>query len=399
MKKPTPPLVFIIASLLLHLLVGGMAEYWPYRQQPPAYVVYRPGEIDQRPFQRRERTTVQRRRAFIGRVASKPSPREQTLAKLDAEGLLLEQGMVSADSVLVTSDSLRVALGAVVERGRWEEDALQVWRDSLAQPLAAGRNKEDELAIISPFELELIGRVKRESVALVDPLTGRLERAFWYFPAYAEYGRFGVDKYGRNIHSLELRSFRARLAELRTGGPLPLIAEMDDRYQLDAGASPAPDSIHRYGRFSRRDVLSYEQMRAYPVLVLCYIDARSQQDLVRHLLAGGYALVDGRQLHGLEQALKEQATGRVRRSDIWSGHPLMGAYHSLGQYTPSARGVGEPPLRGLEVDGRLVAVSLSETHPSCSRICPFSCDPALFANAAAYGLIQAGNLGKVYSSR
>ena len=76
----------------------------------------------------------------------------------------------------------------------------------------------------------------------------------------------------------------------------------------------------------------------------------------------------------------------------------MEAYFSILEYPSTLQEADNSPLQGLEIDGRLVAVTLLDFSPSCGQICIFSCHPRLFINSMIYGLIQAGKKGRHYAA-
>lgn len=206
---------------------------------------------------------------------------------------------------------------------------------------------------------------------------------------------------------------------------------------LDQRTTPVPfDPIHRFGMFPYREVLSGEELKKYPVVLLGYIDPQNSAELVAYLLAGGYTIADLGQLAIVEVTLRTQLTqnlsqpelnrqtlakierleirgddpryqeyyqrlyetqtrreldARVQRIDIWSGHPLLKACYAIDQLYPTGH-VSDPPLRGLEVDGRLVAVAMCQVfHDPLGTM--------IFADEVIFGLIQPSELGGRYTNR
>ena len=85
----------------------------------------------------------------------------------------------------------------------------------------------------------------------------------------------------------------------------------------------------------------------------------------------------------------------------------MEAYYSIQEYPADLQKKDAPPLQGLTVDGRLVAVTLRDDrrampshlfrlvdlmNPQYIPFCAFGDKPQLFVNAVVYGLIQPGKL-------
>ena len=97
----------------------------------------------------------------------------------------MEHGITVWDSMRISLiDSPFPEAGMASPKAEWEKELLQTWRDSLDQLLVASRDIEEELSILNPFELEIGGLVRRRSVAVIDPETGRLVEAYWFFPVY-----------------------------------------------------------------------------------------------------------------------------------------------------------------------------------------------------------------------
>jgi len=329
---------------------------------------------------------------------------------------LLEQGMIPWDTTqLALLDTLRTVEPTLPAQIVWEQILLQSWRDSLDLLLTVQDRGEERP--LNPFELA-ITQFSRETVVLVDPETGHLEKAYWYLPVYGQEGCTGC-----RVYNAEFRAFKERLRDLLMGKdlpiasadpfpnireqvwqPLPLLAGFDDHYSFNAQAAQQsrrvpPDAIHTYSH-PFRDVLGDAELPRYPVLLLEWIDVESATKLARYLLAGGFVLINRAQLDLLESALTEQAgKGLVRRIDIWSRHPLMDAYYTIAEYYPAPRQANDPPLQGLELDGRLVAVTQYIEGSPWVFLSATSHKPELFVNSVVYGLIQPSKLGGRYLSR
>ena len=435
-KSPSSPrrsaAVCILLSSLLHILAFGLAEYWLFQGQLQPFKVIRRDPPELRPFERRKRLTIQRQRSFLSRSAVKIPPRKLSMTKPGTGELLLEHGITVWDSMRISFiDSIFLEAGMVSPKVGWEKELLQVWRDSLDQLLVASRDTEEELSILNPFELEIEGPLRRRSVAVIDPESGRLVKAYWFFPVYGEYGTFkryneALVKLRESLREIQtgfaLPQVKTKSPAETTGGewqPVPLIGEVESRYSFSprrdrSGQKVKPDPIHGFSQFPFRDVLSFEEMKAYPVLFLCYIDVESTKSLARYLMEGGFSLVNQHQLDLLESEMTQEAGKRVRRIDIWSGHPLMEAYYSIQEYSADPQKKDAPPLQGFMVDGRLVAVALRDDreampsrlfripdlmNPEYIPFCAFGDKPQLFINAVVYGLIQPGKLQRHFSIR
>ena len=68
----------------------------------------------------------------------------------------------------------------------------------------------------------------------------------------------------------------------------------------------------------------------------------------------------------------------------------MDAYFTISDFQPAPRHGNDPPLEGLEVDGRLVAVAPFVELKPRDFLGPHR--PELFVNAVFYGLAQSTNL-------
>ena len=181
-----------------------------------------------------------------------------------------------------------------------------------------------------------------------------------------------------------------------------------------------------------RDVLSYQEMSIYPVLLLEFVDAESSGDLALYLLEDGFAVMSARQLELVQRELARQLALSVPRSEIrahvrklmadsgmgedhpsfaerysdlcaevvekaverhlktieiWSDHPLMEAYYGIRDHQPAPGSRPDPPLLGLELNGRLLAVARGERRDSGAFLSAQR-SPELFVNAVVYGLSQ-----------
>ncbi|NKB68913.1 MAG: hypothetical protein GKR89_17745 [Candidatus Latescibacteria bacterium] len=404
---------FFALSLLLHSLFLWTAElYW--REAPPPYPVRlrlkAPPEL--RPFVPQRSIPIPRQRPFSQRPRPQ-QPRDLQRPFLDAGTWLLQDGIRARAPAALTLDSIRQTDPALPEPAVWEHALLASWRDSLDQ-LLEEREKEKESWPLSPFELAIKAAFNQQTAVLFDADTGRLEKAYWYVPVYGEETCVGCLNY-----NAKFKTFKRAFENIPTGinmpkpsldpfpqsteswQPVPLLGTLKDGYSFNAtGQSGQPvqtDAVHSYSH-PRRDVLGDDQMRRYPVLLLQWIDPASAVSLARYLGAGGFALVDGKQLDIIQTELVlQEGEDRVRRIKIWSDHPLMAAYYPIELYHRAPRQANTAPLEGLELEGRLVAVARLVDGKPGSFINLVS-DLELFINAVVFGLVQPSALGGRYHS-
>ncbi len=452
--------VFLL-SILLHAAGIWLADQLIFQKEVRPYFAVRllsPDKPEQQRFERRKKVAIPRQRDFLSRPMLEVPPRDLEVVESGPESLPSKRDLVIVTRLQPSlAESVRVSTKALPSDTEWEQEAWQGWRDSLFQ---ASRTVEKGQGALTPFDIETRGR---KSVVIVDPETGRLEKAYWFVPVYDYFGLMG----GYNQH---LKTFRERLKDIPQGiglprsqpdslsqslgitwEPIPVIGVVDSRFVLNCGPADQsaqkvkPDAIHRFGivpssgpvtvgivpssgpvtdcDLSWRDVLSYEEMRNYLVLLLEFIDVESTQSLARYLIEGGFAVVNGRQLSLLQEELarqlepfvpqeriKEQVRAylesrgvgeehpsfpehypdycarevrkwieiHLKKIDIWSDHPLMATYYQIRDYYPAPRRPAEPPLQGLELDGRLTAAIPARSSAyrgplNCSSI-PWSTD-------------------------
>ena len=372
--------VSLLASLLVHLLFFWGLDHWLSLDATERGFKAQLQPLEREPFKVKRRLALPPgKHAFTGRPSFSTSPRTLQGLTPGINGDYLERGIPEGMAAQAPTSELYSSYqgtDTLFTHPEWERLALRVWRDSL---LLALRNQAEWEGPqpLNPFEVETLARGQGRSVVILDS-TGQLARAYCFLPIYGIYvprlnktsvgGRSVRNTYADLFHALE-RS----LQELSQNTSLHI--ELDAHYQVevDSTASVIPDPIHRWGEFSHRAVLTLEQTSQYPFLSLQYIDVESTQSLALYVLAGGFSLMDQKQLDRLEAELNTHAELQVRRIEVDSGHPLMKAYYPLAGYH----------IQGLEVNGRLAAIA-----PLGSGQSPF------LINAVVYALMQPSNLAE-----
>ena len=244
--------------------------------------------------------------------------------------------------------------------------------------------------------VELDAEARERTVVLIDPDTGKLKKAYLHIPCY----RNSRDWHGG-------RELAQTMEMIERGKRLPSWPPFDNQihwYNLGASSSkwipvewePAPDPIHRFPTFYGRQRLTYQEVKKYPFLAMAYIDVESTDVMVRYLMEGGFALLNGWQYSHLKRELERTVDKRLETVRIELGHPLFHAYYDITEYRDASRscpGVG--PLTALRFDGRLIAIT--GVPKFNSRAPCFS--NQLYVNALTYGLIQPSKMGGRYIAR
>ncbi|NKB66353.1 MAG: hypothetical protein GKR89_04785 [Candidatus Latescibacteria bacterium] len=278
---------------------------------------------------------------------------------------------------------------------------VEIGRDTLDLEIFPA-SQPTQLPTVDPVLFDTERR--RRTVAIIDSKSSKLKRAYLHLPAYSnapsQCQKCPAYHQGREVD--EIYKFITRGAALperipietkihwqRLGGcigwPAPTLAGFDE-----------PDPIHTFGCRPQRHILHYTEMKEYSLLLLSYIDVESTQALVRYLLEGGFAILDWDQLPLVRQALQDQVGERVESVTLELGHPLFHSYYDFTRYVPGNPicPYGIEPLRGLQLDGRLIA--LSGIGFITDHNCPGN---KFYVNAIAYALIQPSPMGGRYSSR
>ena len=175
-------------------------------------------------------------------------------------------------------------------------------------------------------------------------------------------------------------------------------------YNLGASSSkwipvewePAPDPIHRFPTFYRRQKLTYQEVKKYPFLAMDYIDVESTDVMIRYLMEGGFALLNGGQYYHLKRELERTADKRLETVRVGLGHPVFHAYYDVTEYRdPNGTCPSVGPLRALRLDGRLIAIT---GVPRFNLDAPCLSNQ-LYVNALVYGLVQPSRMGGRYIAR
>ena len=159
---------------------------------------------------------------------------------------------------------------------------------------------------------------------------------------------------------------------------------------------PVLDPIHSFPMFYSRKKLAYQEVKKYPFLAMAYIDVESTDVMVRYLMEGGFALLNGWQYSHLKRELEQTVDKRLETVQIELGHPVFHAYYDVTKYREANRtcpGVG--PLRALRFDGRLIAIT---GVPRFNLDAPCLSNQ-LYVNALVYGLVQPSRMGGRYIAR
>ena len=246
-----------------------------------------------------------------------------------------------------------------------------------------------------PVALDLVGlaaEARERTVVLIDPVTGKLKKAFLHIPCYRGSG-------GRELAEA--------LDMIERGKLLPSWPPFENRihwYHLGRGARKwipvewelVPDPIHGFPMFYARKRLPYQVAKEYPLLDMTYIDVESTEVMVRYLMEGGFVFLKGGQYSHLQRELERTADTRVEMVLVELGHPLFHSFFDIAEYRdPSSHCPGVSPLAGLQLDGRLIAITgvprFISNAPCYSN--------QLYVNALAYGLIQPSKMGGRYKAK
>lgn len=208
--------------------------------------------------------------------------------------------------------------------------------------------------------IELDAERRFRTVALVDPDTKKLKRAYFHVPSYR-----------RMTGNILARS----LDLMRRGFFLPK-------------GVPIKEEIHYYPD----RLLVYDEIRAYPVLLMQHIRVESDSVLARYLINGGFVIdqFEGT-LVSLHRQLQAQIGDRAKRVTLELGHPVFHAFFDIDRYYPGGPCPGVGPTPALEVDERIVAI----VGPpfSLDRPCPAN---KFYANIIAFALTQPSKMGGRY---
>ena len=373
----------VTIALLLSALLHGLGVWLADVLMPP--------DFEERVF----RVQLPVRRMEIERLKSRPpiSVPHQLLERLRAaeEPLDLEiEPSIGAEIPLPEVEIPLVDEGLPLVGKERKPSAVE--RDTLDASLGH-LEQVGEL----PLDLvELDAEARERTVVLIDPDTGKLKKAYLHIPCY----RNSRDWHGG-------RQLAQTMEMIERGKNLPSWPPFENQihwYNLGASSDhwipvewdPVPDPIHRFPTFYSRQKLVYQEVKNYPFLATDYIDVESTDVMVRYLMEGGFALLNGGQYFHLKRELERTVDKRLETVRIELGHPFFHAYYDITEYRRANRtcpGVG--PLRALRFDGRLIAITgVPEFNLAAS--CPSN---QVYVNALVYGLVQPSKMGGRYIAR
>ena len=380
----------LTVSVLLHLLGIWLAYVLaPVESELQQFWVRRPKRVIE-PQRFTSHPTLPVPRPLLEQLRSEGTPQDVDIGTVSVPGDIL----VRPDILLAEQSLPQVAGGG---KRPWESK-----KESLRVDLYQLKPTGKPLALVDPVALDAERR--RRTVAIIDPETGKLKQAFLHLPAYtnAPTPCEGCPGYHGGRQAREIYNFITWGAAL--SGRVPIQTEI---HWFKLGGCirwPAPalkgfdkrDPIHTYGCRPRRHILSYAQMKEYSVLLLQYMDVESTETLGRYLIEGGFAMMNRTQLALVRQELQSKVGQRIKAVTLELGHPIFHSYYDFTRYVPG-NGIcpfGIVPIRGLQLDGRLVAVV--GIGFVMDQNCPGN---EFYVNVIAYGLIQPSPMGGRYISR
>ena len=240
-----------------------------------------------------------------------------------------------------------------------------------------------------PDRVELDAERRRRNVAIIDPATGKLERAWLHLPVYRELsgGLIDAAAFVRGGHKVPGRV------------PLEIEIHLKNRGEcggLIEGFHPEPDPIHSFAGCTQRHILPRSHMKRFSVLHLGYIDVESLEAMVEYLARGGFGIMDSRQLALCETGLKRRYGNRVERQLLKLGHPLFHSFYDITRYAlGNALCAGFGPVTALVLDGRVTATTPPPRF-NARMTCPSN---RMFVNHLAFALIQPSAMGGRYEAR
>jgi len=414
MRKRTPAKSRIVVSLflsllvhlfglwLVHVLLFEEAKQQLFRARLPSFISQSPERFQIRP-------SIPVSRGLIERLqAAGPTQ------SLDIEW---EEGS-PGELPTIEAPSLDADLPTLAgEKGEWVAPA-----DSL--PDAILRELEQFTEV--PLAMDLVAldaEVRKRTIVLVDPETGKLKQAWLHLPVYtrAEGGCQGCPP------SVANKRIGAPLERIPRGSDLPAPVPVISRVHtfplgpkimlpeiayMPIEGFPLPDPIHAYPLFPRRHLLHPTEMSQYPVIDLSQIDVESTDVMVDYLITGGFGLVGRGQLSLLSAALRIRVGDQLQQISIDLDHPLFDAYFPIERYQKQPHcckyASGDRvsagcrkwcpafgPLTGLQLDDRLVALT---GVPAYTTDCDCLANQ-LYVNVLAFALAQPSQMGGRYLVR
>ena len=366
-------LLSLVASALIHLVVVGLLEWLlPPRIEPESW----------RPSVRRYRPMPVRRHETRAPV---PVSWEMVRRVLGAEPSLA--------AVPPAGDASPLPLPETQPPPTEEIQPLDVRQSREREPDTVPDSvlwKDQVTDLPVPDRVELDAERRRRNVAIIDPATGKLERAWLHLPVYRPTSK-ALD---------EGAAFLRRGFKLP--GPVPLELEIHLKKLGVCGDHPIPgigrepDPIHSFIGCPERQILHRSEMKEFSVLHLGHIDVESLEAMVEYLAKGGLGIMDSRQLALCETELKRRYGDRVERRLLELGHPLFHSFYDITRYglgNALCRGFG--PVTALVLDGR-VAATTPPPRFNARMPCPSN---RMFVNHLAFALIQPSSMGGRYEAR
>lgn len=386
----------VTIALLLSALLHGLGVWLAH--------VLIPLDFEERAF----RVRLPVRRMEIKRLKSRPPlpVPHQFLERLRAaEGAPdLEIELATGEEVSLPEVEIPLVDEGLPLVGKEKPSAVE--RDTLNASL-------DHLEQVGELPLDLVeldAEARERTVVLLDPDTGKLKKAYLHIPCY----RNSRDRHGgrRLAQTMERgwhggRELAQTMKMIERGERLPSWPPFENQihwYNLGDSSSrwipvegePAPDPIHRFPTFYGRQKLTYQEVKKYPFLATDYIDVESTDVMIRYLMEGGFALLNGGQYYHLKRELERTVEKRLETVRIGLGHPVFHAYYDVTEYRdPNGTCPSVGPLWTLRLDGRLIAIT---GVPRFNLAAPCLSNQ-LYVNALVYGLVQPSRMGGRYIAR
>lgn len=393
----------LIVSALLHVLVIAVAQrYYHQEFQQQIRVSFSAPEA-----QRRFQPPLAVPTPFGHAQPSASMSQERLEELLGGDGVPASEPEVDGQQ---TSEDLFSGGRQFSERshGVYEETGGQATGDSaekeLLRRLLFHESNEGLPQELDPVELDAYGR--QHTVVIVDPETRKLKRAQLHLPVYRNAPAPGpCSPYFGGQETDEVMDLLSRGFRVPRSTPLSSqihwfqLGPCGRRSQpVQDGCCGNEDPIHTFPDRPTRHILTYGEMKEYPVLFLQVIDVESTEATARYLIEGGFVMASGHQLPLLQQALQVRVGARLKPVVVELGHPLFHSFYDITAYVdltpPPTNCPAIGPLPGLELDGRLIAV----IEPRFNRNYPCRANK-LFVNVLAYALIQPSPMGGRYLSR
>ncbi|MBT4496502.1 MAG: hypothetical protein HOC74_02200 [Gemmatimonadetes bacterium] len=381
----------LLLSAGLHLLVFILARLlFPTGVEKALFRVRVPSYLPRQSERFRSRPSVTVSRELLGRLRATRMPRELDLA-------LGEEGVGELPDMEIPFLEGEEVLAARWEKGEWVAEP-----DSFPDASLGLLEQTGELPLALDM-LDLDAQRRKRTVVIVDPETGKLERAYLHLPVYMNADRCsGCPPNPGGSEVAEILNLIRR--GFRLPGAVPIFSQIH-WFKLGGCISGRtalmkierfsdPDPIHRYYCHPQKHILHHTEMTEYPVILLDYIDVESSDTMAQYLIEGGFVVADPGRLGLLEQKIRKQVGERLERIRIELGHPLFHSFYDIDHYFPGGPCPGTGPLPGLELDGRLIAVA----SPRFTRDKPCPAN-RLYVNVIAYALVQPSPMGGRYLAR